>query len=344
MNAPESRGGAAGRVRPAWRPRSLRGRVVFAFALSASLVALVLVVTMVLAGRDYLLICGLAAAGIGAALGMWVSRHALDPLRQVARTAARISSGEHEIRLPATDDRDLSVTVDAFNAMVDDLQDRIRRERRLVSDIGHELRTPLTTLTASVAVLARHAEDLPERPRRALDLVTAEVDHLRQLLEDLLALARAEAGIHRSDVEPLALRELLTHTLAVRGLDATLLHVIDEVVVEGRKLELERAVGNLVDNAVRHGAGVVAVYAARDGEHAVITVDDAGPGVPAADRTRIFERFATVRTGRGTASGTGIGLALVAETVAAHRGRIECRERPGGGARFVLRLPAVPED
>ncbi|SNY75821.1 Signal transduction histidine kinase [Nocardia amikacinitolerans] len=291
--------------------------------------------------RNVLLVCGLAAVAIGAALGVWASHHALKPLRQVARTAARIAAGEHEIRLPSSRDRDLSTTVDAFNAMVDALQRRIERERRLVSDIGHELRTPLTTLTTGVAVMNRHTEELPERPRQALGLVNAELDHLRRLLEDLLALARAEAGIHRSDLEPLSLGELLSNTLAARNYDTALLHVESDVVVEGRKIELERAVANLLENADRHGDGVVGVRVGREGQHAVLAVDDAGPGVPEPDRERIFERFATVRTSRRSTAGTGIGLALVAETVAAHRGAIACVERPGGGARFVVVLPAV---
>ncbi|MGV9817144.1 ATP-binding protein [Nocardia xishanensis] len=291
--------------------------------------------------RRVLLVCGLGAVALGAALGVWASRHALEPLRQVAGTAARIAEGEHEIRLPRSRDRDLSTTVDAFNAMVDALQQRIERERRLVSDIGHELRTPLTTLTTGVAVLTKNTDELPERSRQALGLVNAELDHLRRLLEDLLALARAEAGIHRSDLEPLSLADLLTNTLAARAYDTALLHVEDDVVVLGRKIELERAVANLLENADRHGDGLVAVRVGKEGLRAVLTVDDAGPGVPQADRARIFERFATVRTGRRSTAGTGIGLALVAETVAAHRGSIACLERPGGGARFVVWLPAA---
>ncbi|GAD81755.1 sensor histidine kinase [Nocardia asteroides] len=95
---------------------------------------------------------------------------------------------------------------------------------------------------------------------------------------------------------------------------------------------------NLVVNANRHGAGVTSVTVDRELADILVTIDDAGPGVPAADRERIFDRFVTAS--RSTA-GTGIGLALVAETVAGHRGHIRCHERPGGGARFVMTLPAL---
>lgn len=345
---------------------SLRGRVTAAFAAIAALMSLVLVMSVFVISRGYLeaqrqqagaessgdlnadldllrnvlIGCAVAVTLIGAAVGWWASRRVLTPLHQLAGTAARIASGDLDLRLSATGDQDLAITVESFNSMVDSLQRRIEREHRLFGDVSHELRTPLTTLMASVDVLNRHRGDLPERSQRAVALVTAEVDHLRRLLDDLLALARVEAGMHHGDAEPLSVRDLLTHTLADRRYPARLLTVDQDVTVRGRKLELERAVANLLHNADRHGGGVVAVTVHRDGTDAVITVDDAGPGVPLADRTRIFERFATARSRRST-GGTGIGLALVAETVATHHGRVDCTERPGGGARFVVRLPRL---
>lgn len=291
--------------------------------------------------RTLLILCALGATTVGALLGVWASRRALKPLHQVAGAAARISSGELTLRLPRTHDRDLATTVEAFNAMVDSLQQRIDRERRLVADIGHELRTPLTTLTTSVGVMARHRDELPERPRKAFGLINAELEHLRRLLDDLLALARAEAGIHRSEPEPLSLRDLVANTLVGRKFPPELLIVAEDVAIDGRKIELERALANLFDNADRHGGGVVAVTVTRDGDDALILVDDSGPGVPNVDRERIFERFVTAKIGRRTGTGTGIGLALVAETVAAHHGSVACTDRPGGGARFVVRLPAA---
>ncbi|WP_280393153.1 HAMP domain-containing sensor histidine kinase [Nocardia brasiliensis] len=294
--------------------------------------------------RTLLIFCALVATTVGAALGVWASRRALKPLHQVAGAAARISSGELELRLPQTHDRDLATTVDAFNTMVDSLQQRIERERRLVADIGHELRTPLTTLTTSVGVMERHQDELPERPHKAFRLIRAELEHLRRLLDDLLALARAEAGIHRSELEPLALSELVTYTLAGRKFSPELLDVADEVTVDGRKIELERALANLLDNAERHGGGLVEVKVCRAGSDALVVIDDTGPGVPEADRSRIFERFVTAKIGRRTGTGTGIGLALVAETVAAHGGSVTCTDRPGGGARFIVRLPASDDE
>lgn len=341
---------------------SLRGRVAAAFAVITALMSLVLVISVFLISRNYLeaqrpasdelgadlqllgnvlIGCALVATLIGAAVGWWASKRVLTPLHQVARTAARIAAGDLTTRLPATKDQDLATTVDSFNTMVDSLQRRIEREHRLFGDVSHELRTPVTTLMAGVEVLNRHRDELPERSRRALGLVTDEVDHLRRLLDDLLALARVEAGMHHGDAEPLSVRELLRHTLADNRQPAQLLAVRDDVIVRGRKLELERAMVNLLRNADHHGGGVLAITVHRDNGEAVITVDDAGPGVAESDRERIFQRFATAKVGRRSPTGTGIGLALVAETVATHRGRVECGERPGGGARFTVRLPVI---
>lgn len=337
---------------------SLRGRVTTAFAAASGLMGLVLVLSlfMILGDEDRTfgerimhrpglpIVCGLAATLVGAAVGVWVGRRVLKPLRDVAETAARIASGELGIRMPETGDQDLAGTVDSFNRMVDSLQRRIDREHRLFGDVSHELRTPLTTLTTGVDVLNRYRDDLPERSRQALDLVTAEVHHMRRLLDDLLALARVEAGMHHGETEPISVGDLVAHTLRDSHRPVELLTVTEDVVVLGHKLELERALVNLLSNADRHGGGVVAVTVCRIAGEAVIEVDDAGPGVPAADRDRIFERFATSRAVPRSATagtGTGIGLALVAETVATHQGGVECTDRPGGGARFRIRLPAV---
>ncbi|MBM7774050.1 signal transduction histidine kinase [Actinokineospora baliensis] len=284
-----------------------------------------------------------AAATVGAALlGAWASRRALRPLKPLASTAASIVEGNLESRLPQDGDADLEPIVTSFNTMVDSLRQRIAREQRFVGDVSHELRTPLTTLVTSVEVMTRHADELPERPRRALALVASELDHLRRMLDDLLDLARAEAGLHHDDFEPLSLTELVRHVLSSRGYPDELLTADTEGVVPGRKLALVRAFGNLVDNADRHAGGLTAVRVHAAGDAVVVEVDDHGPGVAEEDRERVFERFATGRASRGSTAGTGLGLALVAETVHAHRGTVTCGPGAEGGARFTVVLPVGP--
>ncbi len=296
--------------------------------------------------RITLVTCALLTTAAGAALGFWASRRVLRPLHDLAGTAARISGGDLDSRLSGSRDRDLDTITASFNSMVDSLHRRIERERRFFGDVSHELRTPLTTLVTSVAVLDRQRADLPERSGRALDLISAELDHLRRLLDDLLALARSEAGLHQDELEPVSVADLLTHTLVRSKRSPQLLTVRTDGLVHGRKLALERALVNLMDNADRHGGGLLGVTVHRSGRHVLVDVDDGGAGVAAADRDRIFERFATARPGRRSPSGTGtgLGLALVTETVAAHGGSVACTDRPGGGARFTLTLPLLADD
>jgi two-component system, OmpR family, sensor histidine kinase MtrB len=280
----------------------------------------------------------LVAAAAGAGLGVWSSRSVVQPLNDVASTAAQIAGGELGTRLGATRDPDLAAIVGSFNSMVDTLQQRIQRDARLAADVSHELRSPLTTLVASVDVLNRHRDELSPRHQQALQLVTDELARFRHLLEDLLELARVEAGIDLRGTEAVPLGELLKHTLDRSGHPPDVLTGELDLTVRGDKLRLGRVFLNLFENADKHGGDLAAVSVAAEERRALVVVDDAGPGIPREDRERVFERFATGRTPRGSSSGTGLGLALVRETVVAHGGAVWCTDRPGGGARFVVSL------
>ncbi|ADB32952.1 histidine kinase [Kribbella flavida DSM 17836] len=283
----------------------------------------------------------LVAAAAGAALGGWAGRSAVTPLNRVAAAAARIAGGHLETRLPVTRDPELTTIVGSFNSMVDTLQQRIERDARLAADVSHELRSPLTTLVGSVDLLNARRDELSPRSQQALDLVTADLDRFRRLLDDLLELARSDAGLDQLPQEPVNVWVLLRHVISEVSADSAVLRGPEDVEVTGDKSRLSRLFRNLLENAERHGGGLASVEISRLGAEVVVTVDDSGTGVPAADRERIFERFATGPSRRGSSSGTGLGLALVAETAAAHGGAVWCTDAPGGGARFVVRLPAA---
>ncbi len=274
----------------------------------------------------------------GALLGRAAARRVVAPLDDVARAATQISVGDLTTRLPSTDDPDLAAIVGSFNAMVEALDERIARDARFAADISHELRSPLTTLVTSVDLLHRRRSELPERSQQALDLITTELERFQRSLEDLLELGRLDAGVALRTVTDVDLRELVQYALESghRQLVAT---VPDEpLVVRVDKQQLSRALLNLFDNADLHAGGLAAVQVERSGDYALVAVDDEGPGVPVDERERIFERF--VRAGsRGSRRGTGLGLSLVAETVHSVGGNVGCADRPGGGARFVVRLP-----
>ncbi|MFG1813681.1 ATP-binding protein [Kribbella sp. NPDC049174] len=281
----------------------------------------------------------LLATAAGAALGAWASRSVVTPLNRVAVTAASIAGGDLDNRLPATLDPELATIVGSFNSMVDTLQQRINRDARLAADVSHELRSPLTTLVGSVDLLNSRRDDLPERSQRALDLVTADLQRFRRLLDDLLELARSDGGLAIRPSASLELGPLLRQVLGEVGRDPSILTGAEDVVVLADKPRLGRLFRNLFENAETHGGGLTGVEISRAGSDVLVLVNDSGPGIPPRDRERVFERFATGATKRGSSSGTGLGLALVAETAVVHGGAVWCTASPSGGAQFVVRLP-----
>jgi signal transduction histidine kinase len=285
------------------------------------------------------------ATAAGAVFGFWASRRVVQPLEQVAGAATRIAGGELTTRLSSTDDPDLVAIVGSFNSMVDALAARIERDNRFVGDVSHELRSPLTSLVTSVEVLGARHDELSPRSQEALALVEGQLTRFRTTLDDLLELARLDSGTPEDGPLPrVALAALAREVLAATGRPAGLLATDGDAgtTVHGDKHRLERSVRNLLDNADRHGGGVRAVCVARRDGVVLLTVDDAGPGVPPEDRERIFERFTRgQQAARRSLPGAGLGLAIVAETAASHGGAAWCSTSPHGGARLTLSLPAV---
>jgi len=286
----------------------------------------------------------LLATAAGAALGVWASRSVVTPLNRVAITAASIAGGDLDRRLAATDDPELATIVGSFNSMVDTLHQRITRDARMAADVSHELRSPLTTLVGSVDLLNARRDELPERPRKALDLVTADLQRFRRLLDDLLELARSDAGLDQRPNTVIDLGGLLRQVLGEAGAGPPAFPDGDDVFVAADKSRLGRLFRNLFDNANTHGCGLTGVTVTRSGDDVLVLVDDSGPGIRPEDRESVFERFATGAAKRGSSSGTGLGLALVAEMAAAHDGAVWCTASPGGGARFVVRLPEAERE
>jgi two-component system, OmpR family, sensor histidine kinase MtrB len=280
----------------------------------------------------------LATALLGATMGWWAGRRALRPLTELTAAAARIAHGDLSTRLPLRDDKDLAPIAAAFNETAGDLQARVARDARFASDVSHELRSPVTTMAAAMEVLVRRRDEASPAARHAIDLLDTDLRRFRRLVGDLLEISRVDQGAYRLSAERLDLRELAANVVARTSpvpVEAT-----GPVPVLGDRRRLEQVVSNLVDNAERHGRGLLRVGVRRVDGCARLEVDDAGPGVPVADRERIFERFARVsdRDRHVDDTGTGLGLALVAQHVRLHSGRVWVTDRPGGGARFVLEL------
>ena len=291
-------------------------------------------------------VLGLVALGTtlaGAGVGWWGSRLVLRPLGDVARTAATIASGDLSARVSRDSDPDLDRLAVAFNAMVDEVSARSEADRRFAADVSHELRSPLQTLSAATSVLDRRRSELDGRTGAAVDLLTAEVTRFEQLVTDLLELARADRPAERRPTDVVALTRAAA---ASRGLPVDVVQAVSTSEGTGSLLELdprryEQLVVNLVDNAIKHGGGVVRIGLEVGDDGLVLEVDDEGPGVPPDERVLVFDRFARGRaaSARGGSEGTGLGLAIVGQHVSAHRGSVVVLDRPGGGARFRVELP-----
>jgi signal transduction histidine kinase len=284
----------------------------------------------------------------GAGLGWWAARRVLRPLSGVGAAAGGIARGDLDTRVEASSDPDLAPLAQSFNEMATALQERIERDTRFASNVSHELRSPLTTLSASITVLENHREDMPERARAALDLMVADVNRFRQLIEDLLEISRFDAGVMHLDLNEVRVAELVMQAVSATT-DADLPLDIDwqlaGVIVEADKRRLMRVIANLIDNAAKYGGGASRVELRQIDGDVQIAVEDDGPGIPDEDRHRIFDRFSrglTAGDRRSSSEGVGLGLSLVAEHVRLHGGKVWVEDRPDGkqGARFVVLLPA----
>jgi signal transduction histidine kinase len=264
----------------------------------------------------------------------------LRPVEALRSGAARISGSDQDERLAVPESADeIRALALTLNDMLDRLAAARNRQRAFVADAAHELRSPLTSMRTQLEV-AQHLGEGGELP---MDLL-ADVARLSTLVEDLLLLARAGTDSNHPPVrESTDVRALLVAT-AERYAGAP----VPVSVADGPALyanvnseELRRVVANLVDNAVRHASSHVDLALRTEGGGAVLTVLDDGPGIPADERERVFERFARLDDARDRdAGGTGLGLAIVRELLHRSDGSISLQENPSGrGLAAVVRLP-----
>jgi two-component system, OmpR family, sensor kinase len=301
--------------------------------------------------RRTLLLLSLGALAVAGVVTLLTTRVALAPLDSMTALARSITRGDRGRRLaPSRTDTELGRTASAFDAMLDELEGAEAaaraseaRTRQFVADAAHELRTPLAGVQAvAEASIAPHL-DGEERDRLNL-LLLRESRRAARLVDDLLALARIDAGIElrREPVDLLDLARTEAERVQLLAPDRTIEVTGEAVVVPGDSARLGQVLGNLLDNARRHtpagGHITVAVTAAA---YATVLVTDSGPGVPPADRERIFDRLVRLDEARTSDDGgAGLGLAIARGIAWAHGGDVRCVDPPAGtGAAFALTLP-----
>lgn len=287
-------------------------------------------------------VVGAQAVVLTACVG-WISwtvtGRILRPVDEIRSKLAEITFNDlsHRLTEPQGDDEIARLTR-TLNQTLLRLEHATHEQRRFVADASHELRTPLAGLRVKLEEGQLHPDDIDVHG--LLDQTLDDVDRLQSILTDLLLLASLESGRARArqhvDLAGLMRAELKRRTdrLPIRS------SLESGVTVEGAPDQLTRVLTNLLDNAQRHARHQVDLEVRRDGDDALMTVCDDGPGIPENDRERIFERFTRLDSARGrNHGGTGLGLAIARDIVQAHSGTIVAGAATDGGARFDVRLP-----
>lgn len=290
----------------------------------------------------------LAVAGIGvvgaASAGLVIARAGLRPVDTLTQTVEHIARTEDlSVRIPVEGQDEIARLGASFNAMTAALASSRDRQQQLIADAGHELRTPLTSLRTNIELLERSeatGRALPPEDRKALlASVKAQMTELAALIGDLQELSRPDAA---PALQVVGLHEVTGTALErarLRGPDLKITAELAPWFVRAEPAALERAIVNLLDNAVKFSppAGEIEVRL-RGGQ---LTVRDRGPGIPAEELPHVFERFWRSPSARSL-PGSGLGLSIVARTVAQSGGEVALAPAPGGGTLATLRLPGAP--
>jgi heavy metal sensor kinase len=300
--------------------------------------------------RLWLEVLGLSLAVLllGALGGLWIARRSLAPLSHLANRAERITAEQLHERLPvAGESLELDQLAAAFNETFARLEGSFDQLRRFTADVSHELRTPLTALRTVGEVALRGSHDA-EGYREVIGSMLEEVDRLTRLTDELLTLARADAGEAKLRLEPVDLgalaRDVAGHLSVLAEEREQKLEVdVAPLNLRADRTVLRQALVNLVVNAVKYSPErtSIRIETGRRGELAFLQVADEGPGIVPEHRGRIFERFYRVDKSRSREmGGTGLGLALVKWAAEAHGGRVELETEVGRGSTFRIVLPS----
>lgn len=292
--------------------------------------------------RERILLIGVAAI-LGAALLAWfIARRTVKPITELTAAAERVAhTGDLSQPVEQTGGDEVGRLAGSFNEMLEALAESRRQQRRLVMDASHELRTPLTSLRTNVDVLGRGRDLTSDQHDALVADLDAELGELTDLVTELVDLA----SDLRDDeaTQPVRLDELASPVVerTTRRTGRTIeLRCTRSAVVEGRPEALSRAIRNLVDNAAKFSPDGAAVVVEVDGGS--ITVHDSGPGIPAEERAKVFDRFHRVEATR-TMPGSGLGLSIVRQVAEAHGGSVSAGDSPLGGASVGFSVPTVDD-
>lgn len=287
------------------------------------------------AARVWAIASGIAIVVI-AAVAVWVTTRLLRPLRQMRRTAERVSAGHLSERLPIDGRDDVSDLAVTMNDMLDRLDRTMTSQRHLLGDIGHELKTPITVVRGHLELID---PDDPQDVRETVELTLDELDRVSQLLQDLADAASVHGPrpVQPAPVDVVDLVDQIARKARGIGEAQVTLGAVAQVVAQVDSRRITQAMLQMAQNAVTHGGGVLDIGARVVGDRLELWVTDHGEGVGEDDKERIFERFQRVDV--GDRRGSGLGLNIVRLIARAHEGDVTVTDTPGGGATFTLSVP-----
>jgi two-component system, OmpR family, sensor histidine kinase MtrB len=304
-----------------------------------------------------LLVAGIALASLFTAIAALITRWVVTPVRQAARGAQRLSTGNLDERMPVRGVDELAALAGSFNEMAGSLQEKMgalealsQVQRQFVSDVSHELRTPLTTIKLAADVLFSSRDRLEGDAARSMEVLQSQLERFESLLTDLLEISRYAANVAVLDAEPADICDLARQSADVaqqlaerRGAKIEFRLPADPCIAEVDRVRVERILRNLLVNAVEHGEGKDAVVTvAGDSGAVAVAVRDYGIGLAPGQEQLVFDRFWRADPARArTTGGTGLGLAIALEDARLHGGWLEAWGELGRGSVFRLTLPRI---
>lgn len=292
-----------------------------------------------------LFIVGVVSVIIAAFLGVLIARRITDPISGVITATKKLSEGDYSVRVDTSlKEHETYELAEAINGMAGTLQEQEYLRRQLTDDIAHELRTPVTNISSYMEMMIEDVmEPTPERLKSCYD----ELSRLSELIADLERLEKVESDkivLEKEDIDLYSLSESILQGFSTKLEEKNIsaLLVGDEISIFADRVRMGQVIANLLSNAIKYTDenGKITVTVRRDGNNALLVVEDNGIGIPAEDQTRVFERF--YRTDKSRArktGGAGIGLSISKAIVQAHGGTITCESEPGTGSSFIVKIP-----
>jgi signal transduction histidine kinase len=291
---------------------------------------------------------GMIALVLSFIIGWVIARWITQPLEKISTAARQIADGNY-VTVPIEGPSEVRQLASTMNEMVVKVEDSMRSQQDFVANVSHEFKTPLTSIQGFAQALSDDAINTKKGKIKAADIILSETRRLNHMVNDLLLLARLDAGTMGIDKTKMDLNQLINNTLErfqfqIRDKQLSIINETAdrlEIWMDGEKIS--QVLNNLIDNAIKFSpeGSKFGISSYQEGEWAFIKIRDSGPGISLNDQKRIFERFFQVdesRTG-GPGRGVGLGLAIARQIIQAHGGDIEVESQPGVGSTFMVKLP-----